>query len=91
MGRQTRSCIRFSRLVFAASQPVEKDLWYKAPVTPEDNLHGDLRGIIEHLDYIQKLGIDVLYLTPIFKSNSCHKYDTLITIRSILHLAQQRI
>ncbi len=29
---------------FAASQPVEKDLWYKAPVTPEDNLHGDLRG-----------------------------------------------
>ena len=62
---------------FAASQPVEKDLWYKAPVTPEDNLHGDLRGVIEHLDYIQKLGIDVLYLTPIFKSNSCHKYDTI--------------
>ena len=62
---------------FAASQPVEKDLWYKAPVTPEDNLNGDLRGIIEHLDYIQKLGIDVLYLTPIFKSNSCHKYDTI--------------
>ena len=42
-----------------------------------DNLHGDLRGVIEHLDYIQKLGIDVLYLTPIFKSNSCHKYDTI--------------
>ena len=62
---------------FAASQPVEKDLWYKAPVTPEDNLHGDLRGVIEHLDYIQKLGIDVLYLTPIFQSNSCHKYDTI--------------
>ena len=62
---------------FAASQPVEKDLGYKAPVTPEDNLHGDLRGVIEHLDYIQKLGIDVLYLTPIFKSNSCHKYDTI--------------
>ena len=62
---------------YAASQPVEKDLWYKAPVTPEDNLHGDLRGVIEHLDYIQKLGIDVLYLTPIFKSNSCHKYDTI--------------
>ena len=41
------------------------------------NLHGDLRGIIEHLDYIRELGIDVLYMTPIFKSNSCHKYDTI--------------
>ena len=34
-----------------------------------DNLHGNLRGIIEHLDYIQNLGIDVLYMTPIFKSD----------------------
>lgn len=42
-----------------------------------DDLHGNLRGIIEHLDYIKDLGIDVVYLTPIFKSNSCHKYDTI--------------
>ena len=42
-----------------------------------DNLHGDLRGIIEHLDYVHSLGIDVLYMTPIFKSNSSHKYDTI--------------
>ena len=62
---------------FAASQPVDRELWYKAPITPMDNLHGDLRGIIEHMDHIQKLGIDVLYMTPVFKSNSCHKYDTI--------------
>lgn len=62
---------------FAATQPVDKKLWYKAPVTPMDDLHGNLRGIIEHLDYIKDLGIDVVYLTPIFKSNSCHKYDTI--------------
>ena len=62
---------------FAASQPVDRELWYKAPITPMDNLHGDLRGIIEHMDHIQKLGIDVLYMTPAFKSNSCHKYDTI--------------
>ena len=61
---------------FAASQPIDKELWYKAPITSKDNLHGDLRGIIDHLDHIQKLGIDVVYLTPIFKSDSCHKYDT---------------
>lgn len=62
---------------FAASQPVDKKLWYKAPITHMDDLHGNLRGIIEHLDYIENLGIDVLYMTPIFKSNSCHKYDTI--------------
>lgn len=62
---------------FAASQPVDKELWYKAPITHMDDLHGNLRGIMEHLDYIENLGIDVLYMTPIFKSNSCHKYDTI--------------
>ena len=62
---------------FAASQPVDKELWYKAPITHMDDLHGNLRGIIEHLEYIENLGIDVLYMTPIFKSNSCHKYDTI--------------
>ena len=61
---------------FAATEPVEKELWYKAPITPMDDLHGNLRGIIEHMDDIQNLGIDVLYMTPIFQSNSCHKYDT---------------
>ena len=62
---------------FATTQPVDKELWYKAPITPMDDLHGNLRGIIEHLDHIKDLGIDVVYLTPIFKSNSCHKYDTI--------------
>ena len=61
---------------FAATEPVDKELWYKAPITPMDDLHGNLRGIIEHLDDIQNLGIDVLYMTPIFQSDSCHKYDT---------------
>lgn len=62
---------------YAASQPVDKELWYKAPITFTDNLHGDIRGIIDHLDYIRDLGIDVIYLTPIFKSDSSHKYDTI--------------
>ena len=62
---------------FAASQQVDKEQWYKAPISSMDDLHGDLRGIIEHLDHVQNLGIDVLYMTPIFKSNSSHKYDTI--------------
>ena len=36
---------------------------------------GDIKGIIDKLDYIKQLGCDALYLTPIFKSPSNHKYD----------------
>ncbi len=36
---------------------------------------GDLQGIIDKLDYLQDLGVQVLYLNPIFVSPSSHKYD----------------
>ena len=36
---------------------------------------GDLQGILDKLDYLQDLGIEVLYLNPIFVSPSSHKYD----------------
>ncbi len=36
---------------------------------------GDLRGIVQHLDYLADLGVDILYLTPIFSAPSTHKYD----------------
>lgn len=62
---------------FASSQEVPEELWYKHPMSFQDNLHGDLRGIIHHLDHLQALGVEILYMTPIFRSNSCHKYDTI--------------
>lgn len=37
---------------------------------------GDLKGIEEKLDYISSLGIDCIYLNPIFKAESNHRYDT---------------
>jgi len=37
---------------------------------------GDLLGIVDHLDYLQDLGINALYLTPIFASASNHRYHT---------------
>ena len=43
---------------------------------PTDFFGGDLQGIIEHLDYLQDLGITGLYLCPIFESPSNHKYNT---------------
>ena len=38
---------------------------------------GDIPGIIEKLDYLKELGITAIYLTPIFRSISNHKYDTM--------------
>ena len=37
---------------------------------------GNLRGITERLPYLKELGISGIYLTPIFLSNSNHKYNT---------------
>jgi alpha-glucosidase len=36
---------------------------------------GDLDGVVEHLDYLQSLGVNVLYLTPFFPATSNHRYD----------------
>lgn len=38
---------------------------------------GDLQGIIDRLDYIESLGVDRLWLSPIHPSVSYHKYDVL--------------
>ncbi len=37
---------------------------------------GDLQGVIQKLDYLQELGVEVLYFNPLFVSPSNHKYDT---------------
>ena len=42
----------------------------------DDFFGGDLKGIEDKLDYIQDMGVDTVYLNPIFKSYSNHRYDT---------------
>lgn len=56
----------------AGSQP-----WGQGPVKRDSFYGGDLRGIIDHLDEIAALGVNGLYLCPIFTSPSNHKYDTI--------------
>ena len=36
---------------------------------------GDLDGVVDHLDYIQGLGANTVYLTPVFPAASTHRYD----------------
>jgi len=41
------------------------------------NFHGgDIKGVIKNLDYIESLGVNIIYLSPIVKSQSNHRYDT---------------
>ena len=48
----------------------------KGIVQNNDFFGGDLKGIEQKLDYIKDLGVSVIYLNPIFKANSNHRYDT---------------
>ncbi len=41
-----------------------------------DFFGGNLQGIIDKLPYLKKLGVGILYLNPIFKAFSNHRYDT---------------
>lgn len=50
--------------------------WKSQKVHFADMYGGDLEGIIQKLDYIKDLGVSGIYLNPIFKSNSNHKYNT---------------
>ena len=40
-------------------------------------LGGTLKGITENIDYLSELGINCIYLNPVFAANSYHKYDTI--------------
>jgi len=58
-----------------ANDPPNTEPWGGEP-TPRNYFGGDLEGIIQHMDYITALGVNTLYLTPIFESTSNHKYHT---------------
>jgi glycosidase len=45
-------------------------------VQNNDFFGGNLRGILEKLDYLEYLGVTVIYLNPIFEAYSNHRYDT---------------
>ena len=58
-----------------ASKPGPLEPW-DSPPTIHGFKGGDLLGIVERLDYLADLGINALYLTPIFASASNHRYHT---------------
>ena len=60
--------------------------------TPPDRtgfMGGDLPGIIQKLPYLEELGVNALYLTPIFEALSNHKYDTVDYTRIDPHFGDE--
>ena len=75
---------RFARSSGAAGRPVpdwaEPRDWDAEPAahgrrTGRQLYGGDLGGVEAHLDHLAGLGVDVLYLTPVFPARSVHRYD----------------
>lgn len=64
---------------FAKSKEVPKpanlEEW-DAPPSYRGYHGGDLLGVVEHLDYLEDLGVNALYLNPIFQSAANHRYHT---------------
>lgn len=56
---------------------VQVEDWNKPPAVMgvREFYGGDLQGVMDKLDYLQDLGVEALYLNPIFVSPSNHKYD----------------
>ncbi|UJW56456.1 alpha-glycosidase [Bacillus sp. A116_S68] len=57
------------------NDPENKLDWGESP-TLDSFFGGDLVGVIEKLPYLESLGVNAIYMTPIFKSPTNHKYDT---------------
>ena len=66
IGKQPQSCL------------LKNPAWeeWQTPPTMQGYKGGDLWGVIEKLDYLQDLGINAIYFTPIFQSTSNHRYHT---------------
>lgn len=48
---------------------------YPAQMDVREFYGGDLQGVLDKMDYLQDLGIEVIYFNPLFVSPSNHKYD----------------
>ncbi len=59
---------------FLSMEPTQMDYHGQ---TVEGKLGGTLRGIAENVDYLKDLGINCVYVNPIFAAGAYHKYDLL--------------
>lgn len=61
----------------SASETESREKPGKAAILSKSKLGGTLRGILDNIPYLHSLGVNCLYLTPIFTAGEYHKYDTI--------------
>ena len=66
-----------SEYQYINDKTVHVEDWSKYPAVMgvREFYGGDLQGVLDKMDYLQDLGIDVIYFNPLFVSPSNHKYD----------------
>ena len=74
----TSNDVKSGEYYYINRQAKQVENWDKCP---EDfdvaNFYGgDLAGVLSKMDYLEELGVEVLYFNPLFVSASSHKYDT---------------
>ncbi len=77
---------REKRIAEAHPEASFHDEWDELPTLDPDPMNGDnraldffggtLEGIVQKLDYLKALGVSVIYLNPVFRSRTNHRYDT---------------
>lgn len=62
---------------YIGDKTVRVENWdkYPAAMGVREFYGGDLQGVLDKMDYLQDLGVDVIYFNPLFVSPSNHKYD----------------
>ena len=62
---------------YIGDKTVKVEDWNKYPAAMgvREFYGGDLQGVLDKMDYLQDLGVDVIYFNPLFVSPSNHKYD----------------
>lgn len=62
---------------YIGDKSVRVEDWSKYPAAMgvREFYGGDLQGVLDKMDYLQDLGVDVIYFNPLFVSPSNHKYD----------------
>ena len=80
--RFARGCVEQPRDIYhhdATGHDIIRREWHE-PLTAEAGgstfYGGDLHGITENLPWLQQLGVNAIYLNPVFTAPSVHKYDT---------------
>ena len=63
---------------------------YLAGKTSNNWMGGNLKGIIKHLNYTKKLGINVLYLSPIYQTSAYHGYSITDFFKIDSHFGKEK-